>query len=145
MIIISFVVRKKQSIYIYKNFNYLISSFMINVRNASTSFRQWSSEEVTPLKNRHRCRMHETSRARNIARSASWVTVSSRDVSRNMRALEESASERPSFLVSLKPVLHDSPQRIHREFPSKVYSKKHYFMQKNSFSLITIVSHKLYN
>lgn len=87
-----------------------ISSFMINVWNASITIHRWGGEEVAPLKNRHQCRMHETSRARNIARNASRVAVSPRDVSRNMRALEESEDERghPSFLVSFKPISRDS-------------------------------------
>jgi len=65
--------------------------------------------------------MHETSRVRNIVRNASRVAVSPRDVSRNMRALEESADERGALLssCSLSP-FHAIHKKIHRKIPSLI-------------------------
>lgn len=89
-------------------------SRVINARKASTAIRQRGTEEVA-LKNRHRCRMHETSRARNITHGARLgVAVSPRDVSRNMRALEQptrAGDEHSPFPGFFKPVLRASVMR----------------------------------
>jgi len=116
------MIRKRLRCSYYLNIS-IISFHIYDKRTycASITIHRWSSDEVAPLKNRHRCRMHETSRARNIARNASRVAVSPRDVSRNMRALEEPADKRGSLLSSypLSP-FHAIRKKILRKISSLI-------------------------
>jgi len=88
---------------------------MMNAGEVQQSRAAVQREEVGSLKNCHRCCMHETSRARNITRSASRVAVSRRDVSRNMRALEKPASALSCVSpASLPSAFYAIREEIHR-------------------------------